>query len=579
VGLGAGFDLRWGGPIGFVTADGRRDTISPRLRTFLARQGSRLSHVFFSWQPRDRARLKLADYLPAWDDLMAALPAGLPRVLHHTALNLAALAPESRAGLFALTNALCERYHLQWINEDVGFWSLAGKPVPYPLPPILDATGLAACVRNVRECQRALAAPLVLEFPGFAAGVSLVMGKMDAYDFFRELAGETGAAVTLDVGHLLSWRWWRGWRGGALFEDLQRLPLSACFELHLSGCEIAGDRFVDAHHGDLLEEQLTLLERLLPLCPRARAVTFEDPRLEEDGELHPVSRRSLARLEEIVERWSAGAGALAPPAWPPASAVDSAGGAAPRTPRLETALASLLFDRDQRAAWVQGCPPSGLSIEEARIFESLAATELEAAAAAARAKVRDRAHRGTGRLVDLFPRCVAGWRAAHPEDLDLDELFARFLASPAIHDWREHPGAEPGICVEEAFARFAQEQGLADRATCEEELLSAVLRALTVSPEPGFLPPAPVRRAPGGWFAVSAVDPPILHAAIDGRYLRGEVTPLIRSLLGGAPAEAAAEQNRESPRAATTTRAVLVGMRLLPPQAAPLSSASITRSV
>ena len=212
-GLGIGFDLPWGADIGFVTDVAGRDLVSPRLRAFLRRWlgggAARSDHVFFSWQPRDRGRLRLADYAPAWDDLSALLGPALPRALHHTALNLATFDSGDRDLLWDFTNAFCDRYRIAWINEDVGFWSVGGRPVPYPLPPVLDRDGLAACVRNVQAAQRALAVPLVIEFPGFAAGVSAVMGEMDAYDFFRRLAEETGASVNLDVAHLLSWRWWR----------------------------------------------------------------------------------------------------------------------------------------------------------------------------------------------------------------------------------------------------------------------------------------------------------------------------------------------------------------------------------
>ena len=304
LGLGVGFDLPWDGARGFGARAGGGDGLAKATRTFLERESPRWSHAFFSFQPRDRGRLRLADYAPAWDDLFSALPPELPRALHHTALNLGALGPYPRGEILDFTNAFCERYAIQWVNEDVGLWSLAGRPVPYPLPPLLTPFGLEAAIENVRECQSALAVPLLLEFPGFARGVSLVMGELDAYDFFRVLAEDTRSPVTLDVGHLLSWRWWRGLRGEALFGDLDRLPLANCFELHLSGCEIADGRFVDAHHGRLLDEQFTLLDRLLPLCPNARAVTFEDPRLDDDGALAADNLPSWQRLVEVMDPWT-----------------------------------------------------------------------------------------------------------------------------------------------------------------------------------------------------------------------------------------------------------------------------------
>ena len=567
-GLGLGMDLRWADPAGFQTGPAGDDGIAPALRTFLRAQAPGFAHAFFSWQPRDRGRLRLADYAPAWDQLVSVLPPALPRALHHTALNLAALASAPGASLLDFTNALCERYRLLWINEDVGFWSLAGRPVPYPLPPILDAGGLGACVRNVRQAQRGLAVPLVIEFPGFAAGVSLVMGDLDAYDFFRILAEETGAPVTLDVGHLLSWRWWHGFRGQALFDELARLPLAHAFEIHLSGCELAGDRFVDAHHGRLLDEQLVMLERLLPLCPNLRAVTFEDPRLQlngdgdGDGALEPASQRSLDRLRQAVRGWSAPPSSLAAttsePVPPQAVSVDvddSTPDDAVAAP-TETALAGLLFDSDVRAAWRRGALTGTV-----KALATLAPDELDAAASAARTMVRERAHRGTGRLADAFPRCIAGWRAVHPDDQTLDALFDRFLASAAVAPWHEQPGREGGASIEACFAAFACAAGLADPLVCEEELLSVLLRALTVTPRPAFTPPSAVRRAPGGWFAVSAAEPPVLHAALRGRYWCGPITPLVAALLGSSGA--ADGPSSSDSAAVAAVRARLVEMELL----------------
>ena len=502
--------------------------------------------------------------------------------MHHTALNLASLDRDDRrrAELFDFTNELCARYHLAWINEDLGFWSVAGRPVPYPLPPVLDGAGLAACVRNVRACQRALAAPLVVEFPGFAEGVSLVLGEMDAYDFFRRVAEETGVAVNLDVAHLLSWRWWRGLRGEALFGDLERLPLAACFEIHLSGCEIADDRFVDAHHGRLLAEQIQMLERLLPVCPNLRAVTFEDPRLAEAGMLAPGSEVSLTWLERAVADWkrepaakheaaettvspitvtfdqeadghlSARRAKAASPPQPIAGGSGPLGG-----PELEVQLALLLFDREARARWRRDPASSA--------FPLLDAEALEQAAAAVRGMVRQRTHRGTGPVVDLFPRSLAGWRALAPEDVALDELFARFLGSPFAASWREQPGGVPGACLEDCFGAFLVAAGLARADVCEDELLSAMLRTLAVTPEPGFVPPRQIRRVPHGWYAISSSDPPKLFAAIDGRYIHGEITPLVAACLTGTSIEAAAAAHGAAPNAVAAVARRLVEMKLL----------------
>ena len=73
-----------------------------------------------------------------------------------------------------------------------------------------------------------LAAPLLVEFPGFSAGTSIVIGSLHGYDFFREVVEQSGSPATLDIGHLLSYQWLRGLRGEDLYSELDKLPTSSC---------------------------------------------------------------------------------------------------------------------------------------------------------------------------------------------------------------------------------------------------------------------------------------------------------------------------------------------------------------
>lgn len=498
-GLGVGLDLPWDGKTGFAT-----DGLSVGPRAFLNKHAAGWSHVFFSWQPRDRSPAQLGDYLAAWDDLFSVVPDGLPRALHHTALNLASLAPYRRDALLSFTRELCERYALQWVNEDVGFWSLDGRAVPYPLPPLLSVDGLHATIANVRECQQELPVPLVLEFPGFSKGASVVAGGMHAYDFFRALAEETAAPVTLDVGHLLSWQWWRGRRGDALLEELDRLPLEHCFELHLSGCEISGEAFIDAHHGRLLDEQLTLTALLMQRCPNLRAITYEDPRFDDDGELLASNRASWLRLQQLVAGWRP----------LPAREPRSAATATPARPHftwgtgVEAALGDYLFGVTAELSIAQGEPE---------------------AVTAVRQMVLDRRYRGTGGLREWYPKTLAAWLEQHPGDAGLELLVARFCASSAASEWREHPNARSGSSLEEALCRFFEAEGVGDAAVREDEMLGAVVRALAVTPRAGFSWPNGVRRTVTGCVALTGGL--MLHAAVSGQYVSGPVTPLIAALL------------------------------------------------
>jgi uncharacterized protein len=308
LGLGVGLDLPWGAPIGFAfdpTHGTAGDRVTERVIRFLQGHQRDFAYLFVSWQPRSRDRLDARDYYAAYDDLFARAPAFAVRALHQTAFNLGALESYDRRPIVELTNALIERFGLAWVNEDLGLWSLRGRSLPYPLPPYLTRAGLRAAIRNTGEVQRALAAPLLVEFPGFAEGASVVVGDLHAYDHFTSVVEETGSPATLDVGHLLSYQWLRGRRGEALYDELDRLPLSSTFEIHLSGCQVVAGRFEDLHHGVLLDEQLELLARLMPLCPNLRAVTYEDPKFDDAGVLARKAVANFERLRAAVTRWAA----------------------------------------------------------------------------------------------------------------------------------------------------------------------------------------------------------------------------------------------------------------------------------
>jgi hypothetical protein len=149
--------------------------------------------------------------------------------------------------------------------------------------------------------------------------------------------------------------------------------------------------------------------------------------------------------------------------------------------------------------------------------------------------VLHRQHRGTGGPRDWYPSTLAAWLTRHPDDSALTELAARFCASDACLAWKEHATPEVGISLEEALFRFFEAHGVGDAATREDEMLGAVVRALAVAPSARFSWPSAVRRAPRGCVAVSRQA--VLHAAVDGHYMRGPVTRLIAELVGGGAVE------------------------------------------
>jgi uncharacterized protein (UPF0276 family) len=302
-GLGVGLDLPCGREPGMIYDAVRGEIVSDRVVQFLERHAEHFGHLFVSWQPKDRGKLDARDYFAAYDDLFARIGDRFGvRGLHHTALNLGSIERYERDDLLAMTNELIRRYRFAWVNEDLGLWSLGGKPLPYPLAPFLTPAGLEASIANTRQVSARLEAPLLLEFPGFSDGIAFFVGRLHAYDFFRVVADEADVAVTLDTGHLLSYQWLVGKRGEELLGELHRLPLARCYEIHLSGCEIRDGRFFDLHHGVLLDAQLALLDRLLEACPNVRAITYEDPVFDREGTLASAAAPGFQRLRRRIAR-------------------------------------------------------------------------------------------------------------------------------------------------------------------------------------------------------------------------------------------------------------------------------------
>ena len=142
--------------------------------------------------------------------------------------------------------------------------------------------------------------------------------------------------------------------------------------------------------------------------------------------------------------------------------------------------------------------------------------------------VAHRQNRGVGTLKERFPSVFDSWTERHPgRETD---LVAHFLRSAYGASWRPL-GPAGGVCIEEAFARFATAHGLAPADTVHRHMVHAVGRALTVDPNPRFRPPQDFVGEAGRWIAVIAGDEPELVAAVGGRLITGRVTALVADVL------------------------------------------------
>lgn len=177
---------------------------------------------------------------------------------------------------------------------------------------------------------------------------------------------------------------------------------------------------------------------------------------------------------------------------------------------LETSLGRLLHDPGLRARWLVGeAPELGL--------ESLDPDEVVRAARNLQNDVFSRRHAGCGGLRTAFPQTLA---AACDGEAALVEAFQQH---PAYAAWREIPYGGFGLCLEEAFFRFAESAGLGDADVRRREYLLAAGKALLVDPDPAFLTPTGFCRVAGGWAARHGDE---IFAAVDGRLVIGRAVGL-----------------------------------------------------
>lgn len=232
---------------------------------------------------------------------------------------------------------------------------------------------------------------------------------------------------------------------------------------------------------------------------------------------------------------------------------------------LDRALDRLLHHRSYlRAFLADRTDLLDVSAEDLLALRSIDKAQLRKAADRVRDDLLQRKHRGSGGLSAMYPCTIGAWKSAHPEDADLHELLSAFMESGPFDNYRELPSAGLGLSLEEAFFRFCEAEAIGDGATRQREFLTAMMKALVVSPCPGFLLPAMIRRVEEGFFAVGARAEPALYAAVRGRLTIGPITPFLSDLLtsSDSPVEVA-RRHDVAPAVLEASLAQLAAMGLL----------------
>lgn len=137
--------------------------------------------------------------------------------------------------------------------------------------------------------------------------MAFVVGGMPLFTFFGRLARETGCALLLDMGHLVSWEMASGQR---VLDAIDELPRESVIELHVAGGRLRqasdGPVYVDMHETPVLPESWAMLDALLPLLPNVKALCYECEGMPGDTVL-----AVLEQLREKVRRLSASPGLVA----------------------------------------------------------------------------------------------------------------------------------------------------------------------------------------------------------------------------------------------------------------------------
>ncbi len=243
----------------------------------------------------------LVDVEQVLEEIERIQQAGAPVLYHPSHINFCGSWPNNAAWLQATARHI-ERVGSAWFAQDCAycFWGEEqgySTQLGYFIPPLFNAASLQLATQRVREVQASMPVPVAVEPPP----VCFVAGSMPLFRFFGELAHETGCAILLDMGHLVSWEMASN---GHVLDQLEALPCERVIEVHVAGGRIRqggdGPIYIDAHEEPVLPQTWQMLETLLPLLPAVKALCFECEGVAEDSVM-----RTLERLRQTVRRHSA----------------------------------------------------------------------------------------------------------------------------------------------------------------------------------------------------------------------------------------------------------------------------------
>lgn len=181
---------------------------------------------------------------------------GIPIIPHGITLSLGGAEPLDQKRVRALAVA-AEKLQSPLVSEHIAFVRAAGLEAGHLLPVPRTRDSLIVIVENVRETQRELPVPLVLE--NIATLVQWPDAEYDEADFLTEVLDRTGAWLLLDLANVHANAINHGGDPGRF---LDRLPLERIAYVHVAGGSERHGTYHDTHAHPLSEPVKELTREL-----------------------------------------------------------------------------------------------------------------------------------------------------------------------------------------------------------------------------------------------------------------------------------------------------------------------------
>ena len=183
-----------------------------------------------------KRRRLLAECLERW-----------PAISHSVSLNIGGLDPLD-GELLDRTAALCEELDAPFFSDHLCYSSVRGQPVHDLLPLPFTTEAIEHVAARVKECERRVGRPLVLENATFYS--HMPGAEMDEAEFLRRTLTAADCGLLLDVNNVYVNSQNHGFDPRAFID---RMPLSRVWQMHLAGHTRVDDTIIDTHIGPIIE--------------------------------------------------------------------------------------------------------------------------------------------------------------------------------------------------------------------------------------------------------------------------------------------------------------------------------------